>query len=135
MDREGSRTSPLPVLFRYRATDPYAVETVFGPEDTDVTWVFARDLLAAGMHAKTGDGDVTIWPGLHGPVNNTWIYIELKPPSGTALVSLPRARVEEFLNETNIAVPPGTEEDHLTCTLPDFEGQLTQLTGNPGSCE
>ncbi|MER7149171.1 SsgA family sporulation/cell division regulator [Streptomyces xanthochromogenes] len=135
VDREGSRTSPLPVLFRYRATDPYAVETVFGPEDTDVTWVFARDLLAAGMHAKTGDGDVTIWPGLHGPVNNTWIYIELKPPSGTALVSLPRARVEEFLNETNIAVPPGTEEDHLTCTLPDFEGQLTQLTGNPGSCE
>ncbi|MFE9404718.1 SsgA family sporulation/cell division regulator [Streptomyces sp. NPDC006530] len=80
VDREGSRTLPLPLLFRYRATDPYVVEAVFGPEDTDVTWVFARDLLAAGMHAKTGDGDVTIRPSLHGPVNNTWIYIELKPP-------------------------------------------------------
>ncbi|MFK0180519.1 SsgA family sporulation/cell division regulator [Streptomyces xanthochromogenes] len=132
VDREGIHTLPLVVRFRYRATDPYAVEAVFGPDDMDVTWVFARELLAAGVHAKTGDGDVTVWPGLHGPAVGPWIYIELKPPSGTALLSLPRARVEEFLNETNIAVPPGTEERHLACTLPDFESQLTQLTGNQG---
>ena len=121
VDREDTRTLPLAVCFRYRATDPYAVETVFGSEDTDVTWAFARDLLAAGMHAKTGDGDVTVWPGLQGPAGSAWIYIELKPPSGTALVSLPRIRVEEFLNKTNIAVPPGTEEGRIACTLPDFE--------------
>ncbi|MEU2955909.1 SsgA family sporulation/cell division regulator [Streptomyces xanthochromogenes] len=131
LNQHGTTALPLSVRLEYRTADPYAVETVFGVGETDVAWTFARDLLAGGMHARTGEGDVSIWPNLHTRAGSSRVYIELKPPLGTALVSLPRDRVEEFLRATNVLVLPGSEDSYLTCTPLDLERQLAQLTGHP----
>ena len=50
---------PVPAGLRYDTADPYAVHATFhtGAEET-VEWVFARDLLAEGLHRPTGTGDV-----------------------------------------------------------------------------
>lgn len=54
---------PVPAGLRYDTADPYAVHATFhtGAEET-VEWVFARDLLAEGLHRPTGTGDVRVWP-------------------------------------------------------------------------
>src|ERR671933_682397 len=48
---------PVPAGLRYDTADPYAVHATFhtGAEET-VEWVFARDLLAEGLHRPTGTG-------------------------------------------------------------------------------
>ncbi|MFB7998778.1 SsgA family sporulation/cell division regulator [Streptomyces sp. NPDC056002] len=131
-----SSTLPLPARFRYRAADPYAVHAVFEQGGGDITWTFARDLLSDGMHARTGDGDVTVWTSTGRDQHDAArTYIELNPPSGTALVSLPRACVEEFLNQTTSIVPPGTEHAYVSSSLHDFETRLHQLTAYPGSSD
>ncbi|MGW0902896.1 SsgA family sporulation/cell division regulator [Streptomyces sp. NPDC002853] len=144
--QEGS-TWPLTTRLSYRATDPYAVEAVFEPGDANVNWTFARDLLSQGLHTATGDGDVTVWPstapsacpqsatGEGDESDGARTYVELKPPSGTALLSLPRARVEEFLNQTFSLVPPGTEHAHTGSSLLDLETRLHQLAAHPGGCD
>ncbi|WP_371591768.1 SsgA family sporulation/cell division regulator [Streptomyces virginiae] len=136
LDTQASITLPLPTHINYRATDPYAVEAVFTQEDGDVTWTFSRELLADGMHARAGTGDVAIWPGTGtGIKDDAQIFIELSPPSGTALVSLPRACVEEFLNQTTSIVPAGAEHTYISPTLQELERQLNQLARHPGGCE
>ncbi|MFF8683098.1 SsgA family sporulation/cell division regulator [Streptomyces sp. NPDC015237] len=142
---EGNHTStlPLPTRLTYRVADPYAVEAVFHSGGADVIWTFARDLLSKGMHSRSGDGDVTIWTstvdsdpaGQAGAEEGARTYIELKPPSGTALLSLPRARVEEFLDQTLSLVPQGSEHDHVASSLLDLETRLHQLTAHPGGRE
>lgn len=140
-------TWPLTTRLSYRATDPYAVEAVFEPGDANVNWTFARDLLTQGLHTATGDGDVTVWPstvtsacpqGAEGEGDESdgaRTYVELRPPSGTALLSLPRARVEEFLTQTYSLVPPGTEHVHIGSSLLDLETRLHQLAAHPGGCD
>jgi hypothetical protein len=34
--------------------------------DEPVVWIFARELLAAGLASPAGDGDVRVWPGSAG---------------------------------------------------------------------
>ncbi|MFD5125727.1 SsgA family sporulation/cell division regulator [Streptomyces sp. NPDC058385] len=131
-----SSTLPLPARFSYRAADPYAVQAVFEQGGGDITWTFARDLLSDGMHARTGDGDVTVWTSTGSDQHDAArTYIELSPPSGTALLSLPRARVEEFLSQTISIVPPGTEHAYVSSSLHDLETSLHQLTSHPGSSD
>ena len=50
---------PLVASMFYSGSDPYAVRMAF-PVGTDepVEWIFARDLLAAGIESRQGDGDV-----------------------------------------------------------------------------
>jgi hypothetical protein len=67
--------------------------------------------------------------------DDTQIFIQLSPPSGTALVSLPRTRVEEFLNQTTSIVPAGAEHNYISSTLHELERQLNQLTTHSGGCE
>src|ERR1700750_771168 len=54
---------PLVASMYYSGTDPYAVRMAFhvGPEEP-VEWIFARDLLAAGVESRQGEGDVQVWP-------------------------------------------------------------------------
>ena len=52
---------PVVAELRYSAQDPLAVEALFDDGTPDpVRWVSARDLLAAGLDRRTGDGDVVI---------------------------------------------------------------------------
>ncbi|MGW4253826.1 SsgA family sporulation/cell division regulator [Streptomyces californicus] len=127
-------TLPLPTRFNYRSDDPYAVETVFAHGGMSVSWTFARDLLTDGMQAQAGDGEVRVWPRTS-TSDGAQIFIELSPPTGTALVSLPRSSVEEFLNQTISIVPTGAEHAYLSPTLYELERKLNQLTTHPGNGE
>lgn len=112
----------LDATLRYDADDPYAVRLGFptAPGREAVEWMFARQLVADGLIAPTGDGDVRIWPSpdeVTGPV-----YVELCSPSGRALFTVPREVLTDFARRCDDLVPPGTEADHL-----DLDAELDLL--------
>src|ERR1700690_3688875 len=54
---------PLVASLYYSGTDPYAIRMAFHVgTDEPVEWIFARDLLAAGIESRHGEGDVQVWP-------------------------------------------------------------------------
>src|ERR1700719_374454 len=54
---------PLVASLYYSGRDPYAVRMAFHVgTDEPVEWIFARDLLAAGIESRQGEGDVQVWP-------------------------------------------------------------------------
>ena len=107
IDASGAAT-PLAAELRYDKKDPYAVAACFRTGVTEVRWVFARDLLAAGLYEPTGDGDVHVWPCLDARGRAVTI-IELSSPDGEALMQARSDEVCEFLSHTEQIVPRGTE--------------------------
>ncbi|MZE75903.1 SsgA family sporulation/cell division regulator [Streptomyces xinghaiensis] len=111
----------VPAALRYRRDDPLAVRACFPPRASlggaDVTWVFSRDLLAAGLLEPVGDGDVHVRP--FGPLVTV---LEFHAAAGTALVRMDSADVRSFLEQTYALVPFGREELHL-----DLDGDLAAL--------
>ncbi|CAL9327673.1 sporulation-specific cell division protein SsgB [Streptomyces pilosus] len=109
-----SSESSLPVRasLRYDTADPYAVHAAFHTgTDEAVEWVFARELLTAGLHRPAGIGDVQLWPcRSHG---QDVVCIALTSPEGEALLHAPARVLEGFLERTTAAVPPDTEPGHL----------------------
>jgi hypothetical protein len=94
----------LDAEFRYDANDPLAVSLAIGTQcDEPVVWVFARDLLASGVSAPVGEGDITIEPA-----GGDAIRITLATDCLATLLA-PRGRVAEFLIESFTRVPSGTE--------------------------
>jgi hypothetical protein len=115
----------LPVLadLRYAADDPWAVRVAFqtgGDGDGVVEWMFARQLLTDGVAGTVGEGDVRVWPALADgePVIN----LAMASPSGSALFEIDRDALIEFLQQTYLAVPTGTEEDVV-----DLDSELALL--------
>src|SRR5260370_42050719 len=54
---------PLVASMYYNGKDPSGVRMAFqGGPDEPVEWIFARDLLAAGIESRQGEGDVQVWP-------------------------------------------------------------------------
>ena len=54
---------PLVASLDYSADDPYAIKMSFHVgADEPVEWIFGRELLAAGLEAPVGEGDVQAWP-------------------------------------------------------------------------
>ena len=117
---------PVAATLRYDVADPYAVTVEFNTnygrgEDTDVVaWTFARSLLADGVTARVGEGDVQVWP-LHAD-GQAVVCLSLSSPSGEALFELPATALTAFLTRTFDSVPSGAET-----TLADLEGELAQL--------
>ncbi|MER6565125.1 SsgA family sporulation/cell division regulator [Streptomyces sp. NPDC001093] len=104
---------PVEVLFTYDAADPLAVRMDFtGCADALAPWVFARDLLHAGLHGPSGVGHVRVWPDRrrHGPGS---IRILLTGTEGTAVLRVPAVPFEKWLTKTFSVVPAGTEQDYL----------------------
>ena len=102
---------PVTASLFYTCNDPYAVRMTFhgGPDET-VEWIFARDLLAAGLTEPAGAGDVRAWPSPAGdgggvPVLN----IVLSSPFGEAHFEAPTTAMAAFLRRTYDAVPAGRE--------------------------
>lgn len=115
--------APLPAELHYDITDPYAVRlSIGGPATRPVDWVFARSLLAVGLHRRAGTGDVLVHP-LRGCPSDS-VRIVLRSPVGTALIDLAASVVAAFLRRTEALVPPGTESLHV-----DMDRALTELTG------
>ncbi|MFF0698611.1 SsgA family sporulation/cell division regulator [Streptomyces tendae] len=103
---------PVPAALRYDTADPYAVHADFhtGAEEP-VTWVFAREVLADGLHRPAGTADVQVWP-FHS-VGQKVVCISLESEEGRALLHAPARSLDAFLKRTDAAVPPGTEHLHL----------------------
>ncbi|MGW2935549.1 SsgA family sporulation/cell division regulator [Streptomyces sp. NPDC055722] len=112
---------PVTTVLRYHTADPYAVHATFhiGTEQP-VEWVFARDLLAEGLHCPAGTGDIHVWPTRHR--GRGVLCIALSTPEGRALLEAPAHAVESFLKQTHAAVPPDTERLHY-----DQETELLHL--------
>lgn len=104
--------------FDYDRADPCAVRVSFCPPyQRQVTWIFARDLLADGLYFPVGAGDIRIAPDGGPAGNNT--RITLTPPSGAAVVEVGRASVRGFLRATERLVPRGQEEIDIDAFLKD----------------
>lgn len=116
---------PLVASMHYSAADPYAVRMAFHVgTDEPVEWIFARDLLAAGIEARQGEGDVQVWPSATscGPDPGAVLNIELSSPFGRAHFEAPAGAMSSFLRRTYQIVPPGKEGSFI-----DIEAELNAL--------
>jgi hypothetical protein len=115
----------LPVLagLRYQADDPWAVHVSFdtgSDDDGNVEWMFARQLLTDGLRETVGEGDVRVWPSVTD--GERMVNLAMTSPSGSALFEIDRDTLVEFLQQTYVAVPTGTEEDVV-----DLDAELALL--------
>ena len=122
---------PLVASLDYCADDPYAIKMAFHVgADEPVEWIFGRELLAAGLEAPVGEGDVQVWPddspdggfaelgfAEHGVLN-----IALSSPFGEAHFEAPLGEVAKFLRSTYDIVPTGAESDFI-----DVDSELDDL--------
>lgn len=116
---------PLVASLFYSKEDPYAIRIAFHVGlDEPVEWIFARDLLAAGIEAEEGLGDVKVWPsaGSQGGLPGTVLNIELSSPFGQAHFEAPIKEVSDFLRRTYQMVPTGEESNHV-----NVESELADL--------
>jgi len=125
---------PLVASMYYSGSDPYAVRMAFHVgTDEPVEWIFARDLLAAGIESRQGEGDVQVWPspmscaeagdldGI-GETGGKILNIELSSPFGQAHFEAPARAMSAFLKRTYQIVPPGRESSYI-----DIETELNDL--------
>lgn len=112
---------PLTASLSYRGDDPYAIRMAFhvGTDDP-VEWIFARDLLAAGLRDEAGDGDVRVWPGTG--AEQHVLNISLSSPFGQAHFEAPLPAMSQFLLRTFEVIPAGREADYT-----DIDGELNEL--------
>lgn len=129
----------------YSGNDPYAVRMAFHVgTDEPVEWIFARDLLAAGIESRQGEGDVQVWPSpvscaetddldVIGPAeplgapgtDGKVLNIELSSPFGQAQFEAPAQAMSAFLARTYQIVPAGKESSYI-----DIETELNDLLRN-----
>ncbi|GIF49146.1 sporulation and cell division protein SsgA [Asanoa ferruginea] len=105
---------PVHCGLHYDPHDPYAVHVRFFLDrrrQEAISWSFARELLAAGLHEPSGLGDVRIWPWR--TTQGDAVALALSSPDGQALLEAPRATVAAFLDDTYTLVPRGRESDRL----------------------
>jgi hypothetical protein len=114
---------PVRVELSYSSRDPYAVQASFRTgQGSPVDWVFARDLLADGLLAPAGTGDVRVKPLLSGARDDERVEVELASPSGHAVFTTQARPLAEFLDRTFELVPATSEYSWL-----DFDAALDQL--------
>lgn len=84
-----------------------------------MSWEFSRELLAAGMDAPSGAGDVRVRPfGYERTV------LEFHAAEGIAMVHVRTAELRRFLRRAQELVPAGQEHRFL-----DVDRSLAQLLG------
>ncbi len=120
-------TTQMVTRLRYCVAEPFAVTLVFDNHGADrIEWVFGRDLLAAGLTAASGDGDVRVWPA----EGSDPIFFELRSPSGRAVFAAGKIPLQRFLAHTEKLVPRGGERavmamDYHLATLLGGESGLS----------
>jgi hypothetical protein len=115
----GAAPRPVPAELEYDTRDPYAVAVVLHAGPSAVRWLFGRDLLADGLLARRGEGDVRI-----GPADDpALVVVELNSPDGAAVLEAPAKEIAAFLDRTYDAIPAGSETDWF-----DFDEELAKLS-------
>lgn len=103
-----SARQPIRAEFRFDPEDPLTVSVEFvvhgGPR---VVWHIGRDLLAQGLHAMSGLGDVQMWPSQL--EERQTARLRLCAGDMAALFDLPVPPLEEWLAHTYTIVPAGAE--------------------------
>jgi hypothetical protein len=107
----------LPARWCYDPADPYAVRLSVCHRRRWRDWLLARDLLAAGLLAPTGMGDVRVEP-----YPGDGLLVTLDSPSGHALLLLDARHAERALCGSYELVPDGTEGERL-----DWDGELVEV--------
>ncbi|MER5914510.1 SsgA family sporulation/cell division regulator [Streptomyces sp. NPDC001982] len=98
-------TLPVKARFSYDRTQPLKVRVEFSNDiGGAVTWVLSRDLLMAGLHRPTGDGDVWIWPPCQRQGGDS-LWLLLQGDTGAALLECRIAPLRAWLAETLRSVP------------------------------
>jgi hypothetical protein len=121
----GGPSLPVVAGLRYDSNDPWAVRVAFqtgGEGDGIVEWMFARQLLTDGVAQACGEGDVQVWPSVHG--GERVVNLAMASPSGSARFEIDRDALVEFLQQTYLAVPTGHEADVV-----DFDSEIALLLG------
>ena len=119
---------PLVASLYYNGGDPYAVRMAFHVgTDEPVEWIFARDLLSAGIESRQGEGDVQEWPSepadsAESAADSVVLNIELSSPFGQAHFEAPVEAMAAFLARTYSIVPAGQESAFV-----DIESELNDL--------
>ncbi|MGW3470426.1 SsgA family sporulation/cell division regulator [Saccharopolyspora sp. NPDC000995] len=99
--------TPVGVELGYDSRNPYEISMKLNVgTDGEVDWVIARELLADGLVAEAGEGDVRIGPRLGFP---GLLVIALSSPWGQATFEVNADQLVEFLNDTYDVVAPGDE--------------------------
>jgi hypothetical protein len=112
---------PLVASLDYCADDPYAIKMASHVgTDEPVEWIFARELLAAGLETLAGEGDVRVWPDESGDAD--LLNITLSSPFGEAHFEAPLTATAEFLRRTYGIIPAGSESDFV-----DVDSELEEL--------
>lgn len=122
----GGPSLPVQAGLRYLADDPWAVRVAFqtgAEQDATVEWMFARQLLTDGVRTTVGEGDVRVWPSASG--GGRVVNLAMASPSGSALFEIDWDELVEFLQQTYLAVPTGTEEQVV-----DLDAELALLLGD-----
>ncbi|MGH3951435.1 MAG: SsgA family sporulation/cell division regulator [Pseudonocardiaceae bacterium] len=112
-----------PVLSRwsYQADQPFSVTVAFQTgADRWVEWVFARDLLVAGLVGPAGIGDVRFVPFEDG--EERLLLLQVESDEGRASWFLDRREAEEFVETSLYIVPEGKESDVF-----DLEGFIDEI--------
>ncbi|MGW5421953.1 SsgA family sporulation/cell division regulator [Streptomyces sp. NPDC003943] len=115
------RMESVAATLRYDREDPYAVSMAFPPpatlEGVEVSWAFARELLAEGVEGPAGVGDVRLRP-----YGYDRTVVEFHAPEGVAMVHVRTSELRSFLERSQHLVPRGREHQYL-----DWDGNLAQL--------
>ena len=114
-------TVPLVASLSYCTDDPFAIRMAFHVgADEPVEWIFARDLLAEGLHGPAGEGDVRVWPSdEHG---ERVLNLALSSPFGAAHFEAPLSDTAAFLQRTFDMIPEGQEAQFV-----DLDSALDEL--------
>ncbi|MDX3763405.1 SsgA family sporulation/cell division regulator [Streptomyces sp. AK02-04a] len=99
----------IPVTLRYSSDDPLAVHIEFpaivSPDAQDMTWCFARDLMAGGICRPSGLGDVRIWPG-----GRAYTIMEFSSSEGRVVAKFDTPVLIRFLLRSYALVDHGRED-------------------------
>ncbi|MFD9286592.1 SsgA family sporulation/cell division regulator [Streptomyces mirabilis] len=93
----------------YSSEDPLAVTMVFNTDAAcPVGWVFSRELLADGLNARVGEGDVVLWP-MHDHDGDLTSFCVRIGSARTAMFEIAAEPVVNWLDQTYEMVPCGAE--------------------------
>ncbi|MFF5408449.1 SsgA family sporulation/cell division regulator [Streptomyces misionensis] len=118
--------STLQGRLHYTTADPYAVtvDVMMGTEIV-ATWVVARDLLDAGTHRPSGEGDFRVWPSWSPKGPNRSLFFSLDRPAGHATFETNLPVIRQWLDSTFEMVPAGSEGELL-----DWDALEADLLGS-----